>query len=96
MSRLGELKAALATRRFTFQELNDGSGVLIDVERMRVLSLNVTAMFALKTIAEDASEPQEVRERLAEQFEVDERQASQDLDALLSELESVLLGSATG
>lgn len=91
MKPLEALAAALATNRFSFKTLADGSGVIIDTRRMRVLSLNLTGMFLLEQIAEGVVEEARLCRRLTESFEVDGETADRDLRELVGRLEQHLL-----
>ncbi len=95
MTSLPALADALASDRFSRKTLADGSGVLLDVQSMRVLSLNTTGMFVLEEIAGGAATEKLVEDRLTEAFEVDTETAGRDLRELLVRLERHLLGPLT-
>ncbi len=86
MRRVVELASALESERFTRQRLADGSGVLLDLERMRVLTLNETAMFLLEEIAAGATTAAALAERLAAAFEVEPAIARRDVAELVDHL----------
>ena len=91
MSRLRQLREVLASDRCTRRRLADGSGVLVDVERMRVLTLNETGMLLLEEIAAGADSAGALERRLTTDFEIDAGTARRDVEELLGELERLLL-----
>lgn len=90
MSRVEELVEALASDRFTRKQLADGSGVILDLEHMNVLTLNETGMFLLEEIASGVKTVDQLSERLTSVFDVDRDTAATDIEDLLSALEGVL------
>jgi len=90
LTSLAELAEVLGSERFSHKTLADGSGVLLDIEGMRVLSLNATGAFLLDEIAAGALHTQELVDRLTEAFEVDRITAAGDVEELVEDLERVL------
>ncbi len=87
MSALRELAELLASDRYSRQTLSDGTGVVLDLHSMRVLSLNRTGMFVLEEIAGGAGDFDTLERRLVEVFEVDRDVADSDLRDLLAQLD---------
>ena len=87
MSDLRRIAGTLASGRYTVTRLVDGSGVLLDVEGLQVLSLNETGMFLLDAIQRGVHEEEALAEALTREFEVDTGTARRDVRAFLAELE---------
>jgi len=85
MNGLERIAENLRSNRFAVTRLPDGSGVLLEVEGLQVLSLNATGMFLLDTVANGATEAEELVRELVRVFDVDETTARNDLDAFLAE-----------
>lgn len=90
MASLEALAALLESDRYTFKTLADGSGVLLDVEGMRVLSFNATAAFLLEEIVAGAADLTALARSLTASFEVDADTAARDVEELLADLDRVL------
>lgn len=90
MASLEQLASRLNSARYTRKTLADGSGVVLDVQGMRVLSLNLTGAFLVDEIAAGAANARALSERLVEVFEVDPRTAAVDVAELLDDLGRVL------
>lgn len=84
------LAERLSSDRFARKTLADGSGVLLDLEAMRVLSLNATGAFLLDQISSGAHDFAALAERLAQEFEVDKETARRDVEQLLDSLAKAL------
>jgi hypothetical protein len=91
MKSFSDLRKLLGSDRFTHRTLADGSGVLLDVEGMRVLSLDASGAFLLEQIAAGVDDPESLTTRLAESFEVDAAIAANDVRELVERLRRVLL-----
>ena len=90
MTSLRVLAGLLASDRYSHKTLADGTGVLLDLESMRVLSLNRTGMFVVDQIAAGVGDVAALERRLVETFEIDAETASSDLRELLDRLEREL------
>ena len=84
--RLDELSAELESERFTHKTLADGSGILLDVEGMRVMSLNASGMVVLEAVADGARDVDTLARKLTSEFEVELETARRDVEELLAEL----------
>lgn len=90
MRAIGALAELLDSSRYRRKTLADGSGVVLDVSGMRVLSLNRTGMFVLDELARGTTRLGPLERRLTEVFEVDRDTASRDLRELLEKLDRLL------
>lgn len=98
-SRLGTLANLLTDGTLETTHLPDGTAVMLDARKSRVVTLSDTAAFI---IAQLASEPligqQTLTERICARFQVDPDTASNDLDDfvddLLSRLDDILYQDA--
>ncbi len=91
MSRTRLLADLLASGRLTVTTLTDGSGVVLDVESLQVLSLNPSGAFLLERLGEGVTDEDALARALTAEFEVDLPTARRDLDAFLDELAGALL-----
>ena len=89
---ISTLIAALRDGRLTINALDDGSGVLLDLEREQLMTLNTTGMVLVQAIERGAASPAELVATLVQQFEVPAETAGNDLDAFLRELHTALAG----
>ena len=92
MSKLEELSRLLASDdEFTQQKLADETGVILDVDSLRVFSLNETGMFLVECMKTGTVTEDGLVERLIAQFEVEEEPARQDVSGFVSELTEHLI-----
>ena len=95
MRPLHELAELLGSERFRRQTLADGSGVMLDLDAMRVLSLNRTGMLVLDALAEGEVRVEGLERRLTETFDVDSETATRDVGRLLDEIDRLVTGSTS-
>lgn len=94
MSTVERLAELLSSSRYRRQTLADGSGVVVDMEAMKVLSLNRSGMVVLDALADGVTRIDLLERRLTETFDVDPETAARDLSELLAELDRVLTAPA--
>ncbi len=80
------LAARLRSQELTVTRLVDGSGVILDVNGLKVYSLNETGMFLLERIQGGTVTTGDLVRALVEHFEVEPETASADLQSFLDEL----------
>jgi Coenzyme PQQ synthesis protein D (PqqD) len=90
MTDVPALAAALATDRYTHTSLADGTGVILDIEGMHVLTLNQTGEFLIAAVLAGAADEADLAGRLVAEFEVEEPQARDDVGAFLAEMSQYL------
>ena len=90
MTDLPALAAALATDRYTHTALADGTGVILDIDGMHVLTLNQTGEFLIAAVLAGAADEPELVARLVAEFEVKAAQAREDVTAFLAEVSQYL------
>lgn len=86
------LSRALQDGRLTINALEDGSGVLLDLEREQLMTLNATGMSVVQAVEAGAGTPDALVEALVRRFEVGPEVARRDVDAFLRELDRALAG----
>ncbi|MFO7763078.1 MAG: PqqD family protein [Wenzhouxiangellaceae bacterium] len=86
MDPIEKLRDALQCGRVTINALDDGSGVLLDVDGEQLISLNRTGIRLVQYLDEGAATLDAVRDRLAEEFEIDSDRAERDARAFFAEL----------
>ena len=90
MTDLATLATALTTERFTHTSLADGTGVILDIDGMHVLTLNETGEFLIAAVLAGAADEAELVTRMVAEFEVETPQAQEDVAAFIAELDSHL------
>jgi len=86
------LSRALRDGRLTINTLEDGSGVLLDLEREQLMTLNATGMCVVQAVDAGAETSDALVEALVRRFEVATEAARRDVDAFLRELDRALKG----
>ena len=86
MNDLRVLAATLASERYTHTSLADGTGVILDIEGMHVLTLNQTGEFLIAAVLAGAADDAELVSCLVAEFEVEAPQAQADVAAFLAEM----------
>lgn len=90
MTDLHALATALTTERFTHTSLADGTGVILDIDGMHVLTLNETGEFLIAAVLAGAADVDDLVARLVAEFEVESPQAQEDVAAFIAELDAHL------
>ena len=85
-SDLQQLRQHLDRGRLTISRLDDGSGVVLDVERERLFTLNATGLGIIQAAADGADDETAVVETLVARFEVNAADARKDLERFLADL----------
>ena len=96
MSSIESLAVRLESDRYSRRTLSDGTGIVIDVEALQVMSLNRSGMFLLDAIADGTTDADRLRERLTERYEVDDATAARDIGELLDAIDRSLTRSRAG
>ena len=92
-----KIRGALESGRLTINALDDGSGVLLDVDGEQLLTLNRTGMRLVQAVDEGASSVEALRDMLLEEFDVEAERAEADARAFVGEVaEALSLGSLVG
>lgn len=85
-----KIRSALESGRLTINALDDGSGVLLDVDGEQLLTLNRTGMRLVQAIDEGTSSVEGLREMLLTEFEVEPERAETDARAFVEEIAGAL------
>jgi len=81
---IARIAAALEDKRLTINALEDGSGVVLDVEGEQMLTANTTGIAIVQAINEGDRDAETIARHLAEQFDVAEARASEDVTAFVT------------
>lgn len=84
------LRRALRSANLALTRLSDGTGVLLDMEGLEVLSLNATAMFVVDRLAVSEEDFDAIARGLAVRFRVGADEAACDVERFLKELTKAL------
>lgn len=84
------IRDALESGRLTINALDDGSGVLLDIDGEQLLTLNRTGMRLVQAIEEGASSVEALRDMLLAEFEVEADRAEADAQAFVKEVAEAL------
>lgn len=87
---IGTIREALGSGRLTINALDDGSGVLLDIEGEQLLTLNRTGMRLIQAIEDGASSVEALRDMLSGEFEVEADRAEADARAFVAEVAEAL------
>lgn len=83
---IDSIRTALDSGRVTINALDDGSGVLLDVEGEQLLTLNRTGMFLVQSIERGSATVEDLGAGLAERYEVDVDRAVADVEHFVAEV----------
>ena len=86
------LSRALRDGRLTINTLEDNSGVLLDLEREQLMTLNATGMCVVQAVEAGGATRDALADALVRRFEVVPEAARCDVDAFLRELDRALAG----
>ena len=84
------IRGALESGRLTINALDDGSGVLLDIDGEQLLTLNRTGMRLVQAIDEGASSVEALRDMLVKEFDVEAERAQVDARAFVGEVAEAL------
>ena len=85
-----EVAAALESGRLTINALDDGSGVILDVDSEQLLTMNSTGLTLVQAISDGARTEDQLVEVLTGCFEVDEARAREDIRGFVERVAEVL------
>ncbi|MCG6948579.1 MAG: PqqD family protein [Acidobacteria bacterium] len=91
MRRVVDLSRLLSSDAVSQTRLADHSGVLLDIDSLRVYSLNETGMCLIEALREGVDDHDALVQRIIEEFEVDRTTAAADVDAFVEELAHYLV-----
>lgn len=83
---LEAIRRRLASTNVARMPLQDGTGVVVSFDGLKVLSLNETAEAGLEAVLAGAKTVPEVVTRLVSQFDVDPERAAEDVRLLVRRL----------
>ncbi len=86
-----ELAAMLADDELTTTKLVDGTGVIMDVDTLKIFTLNETGMFLVEALGDGVADRGGLVARMVETFEVEDDAAGEDVDAFIGDLGKFLV-----
>lgn len=89
-SDISKISQALSSERLTINRLDDGSGVVLDVQREQLVSMNRTGLMIIEAIAAGASGEAEIAEHLGQSFRIPLERAEQDVRRFTRQLAGAL------
>ena len=87
---IARIGAALASQRLTINRLEDGSGVVLDVQREQLVSMNRTGLMIIQAIADGAGAEADIAEQISQSFGIDLDRAQQDVRRFARQLAAAL------
>jgi hypothetical protein len=81
-----KLATAIDDRRLTINSLDDGSGVVLDVDGEQMLTANATGILIIQSIAEGRRSLNRIAEQISERFDVESDRARSDAAAFVSKV----------
>ncbi len=87
---LDRIRSALDSGRLTVNALDDGSGVLLDLDGEQLLTLNHSAMHLVQSIQSGCGDPDALSKVLTDRFDVDLEQARADTAGFIEQLADAL------
>ena len=78
-SALERIARALEDQRLTINQLDDGSGVVLDVHDEQLLTMNAVGIVILRSIEDGARTLEAIASVVSARFEVSDREALQDI-----------------
>lgn len=87
---IGRIRQALDSGRLTINALDDGSGVLLDVDGEQLMTLNATGMALVRGIDGGAEDVESLGRLLSDAFEVETQRAEADASAFVVEIAGAL------
>lgn len=87
---IDRIRQALDSGRLTINALDDGSGVLLDVDGEQLMTLNATGMRLVQGIDAGAADVESLGRLLSEAFEVETERAEADASAFVVEIAGAL------
>lgn len=90
--RTQQISAALKAGELSMTVLADHTGVILDIDRHQVLSLNPTGVFILQQLLDDQRSQEEARlvTAIAARYGIGDARAAEDLSVFLNDLTRLL------
>ena len=87
---IARIRDALESGRLMINALDDGSGVLLDIDGEQLMTLNAAGMHLVRGIERGAQDVASLGGLLCERFEVEPERAETDAGAFLAEVAAAL------
>jgi hypothetical protein len=91
MRRSVDLSRLLSSDAVSQTRLADHSGVILDIDSLRVFSVNPTGMCLVEALRDGIDDHEGLVHRVIEEFDVDRDTAAKDVDAFVEELARYLV-----
>lgn len=86
-----DLSRLLSSDAVSQTRLADHSGVILDIDSLRVFSVNQTGMCLVEALRDGVEDHEGLVSRVVEEFDVDADTAAKDVDAFIEELAHYLV-----
>ncbi|MDX1625619.1 MAG: PqqD family protein [Wenzhouxiangellaceae bacterium] len=86
------IRRGLRDGRLSINALDDGSGVLLDIEGEQLLTLNRTGLLLIQAVEGGADDVAELGAVLTAEFEVEPERAERDAEGFLDTVRDALRG----
>jgi len=91
MRRAVDLARLLSSEAVSHTRLADHSGVILDLDTLQVFSVNDTGMCLIEALRDGVDDHEGLVRRIVDEFEVERKAASGDVDAFVEELARYLI-----
>jgi hypothetical protein len=91
MRRAVDLARLLSSEAVSQTRLADHSGVVLDIDSLRVFSVNETGMCLVEALRDGVDDHEGLVQRIVDEFDVDPEKAASDIDAFVEDLSRYLV-----
>jgi hypothetical protein len=95
MRRAVDLSRLLSSEAVSQTRLADHSGVILDIDSLRVFSVNETGMCLVEALRDGVDDHDGLVGRIVAEFDVDREEAAADVDSFVAELSRYLVDRRT-
>jgi Coenzyme PQQ synthesis protein D (PqqD) len=85
-----QIKQNLSAANYSLNPMSDGSAVILDTRRERLLTLNASASLIIAAIQSGARSTDALAEHLQLSFAADRQTVNRDLERFLTEIDALL------
>jgi len=87
---IADIRRALDSGRLTVNPLDDGGGVVLDIDGEQLMTLNPSGMCLVRALEAGAADAGTLRDALCRDFEVEPARAEADAGAFVGEIAGAL------
>jgi len=85
-----QIKQSLTAADYSLNAMRDGSAVILDTRRERLLTLNASASLIIAAIQQGAASADALTDHLVVNFAADRQTVARDLERFLSQIDTLL------